>query len=382
MSVISCKICESAPTNPAYSAQFAKNHIKIGFFLAYQWERSHNTMNLETIARLSGVSRSTVSRVLNNSPRVSPEVRRRVLEVIRQTNFQPNLAARGLAAGSTRILGLVIPTGIGRLFIDPYFPLLIQGVTSACNSRDYSIMLWLAEPEYERRTIRQVLYSGLVEGVILSSMPADDPLVDALLEARRPFVVVGHIPKCDQISYVDVDNIDSARQAVLHLARLGRKRIATITGPLSTAVGQDRLHGYQLALQQAGLTAEEHLVSEGDFTQEGGYQAALRLLPHHPDAIFAASDAMAQGAYRAINEANLRIPGDIAVVGFDDIAFAAHLTPPLTTVRQPIQRMGQLAAEMLIDLIENPSDQPRCVRLPTELVIRASCGLTLAPTPM
>lgn len=335
-------------------------------------------MNLETIARLSGVSRSTVSRVLNNSPRVSPEVRRRVLEVIRQTNFQPNLAARGLAAGSTRILGLVIPTGVGRLFIDPYFPLLIQGVTSACNSRDYSIMLWLAEPEYERRTIRQILYSGLVEGVILSSMPADDPLVDALLEARRPFVVVGHVPKCDQISFVDVDNVDSARQAVLHLARLGRKRIAIITGPLSTAVGQDRLQGYQLALQQAGLPPEEHLVSEGDFTQEGGYQAALRLLPHQPDAIFAASDAMAQGAYRAISEASLRIPADIAVVGFDDMAFAAHLTPPLTTVRQPIHRMGQLAAEMLIDLIENPGDQPRCVRLPTELVIRASCGLTLA----
>jgi LacI family transcriptional regulator len=334
-------------------------------------------MNLETIAHLSGVSRSTVSRVINNSPNVSEEARRRVLEVIRQTNFQPNLAARGLAAGSTRILGLVIPTGVTFLFVDPFFPQLIQGITSACNARDYSIMLWLADPEYERRTIRQVLYSGLVDGVILSSMPTGDPLVDALIEASRPFVVVGHVPGCDQISYVDVDNVESARQATLHLARLNRKRIATITGPQTMVVGQDRRQGYELALQQAGLPSDPSLIVEGDFTQEGGFQAMLRLLPRQPDATFAASDAMAQGALRALSESGKRVPEDVAVVGFDDMPFAAHTTPPLTTVRQPIQRMGSMAAETLIDIIESPASQPRCIRLPTELVIRASCGFTL-----
>ena len=334
-------------------------------------------MNIETIAHLSGVSRSTVSRVINNSPKVSDETRQRVLDVLRQTNFQPNLAARSLAAGSTRILGLVIPMGVSHLFIDPFFPQLIQGIYMACTARDYSIMLWLADPEFERRTIRQVLYSGLVEGVILSSMPHDDPLIDALSEARRPFVVVGHVTGRDHISYVDVDNVESARQATLHLARMGRKRIASITGPLNMIAGQDRRQGYELALQQSGLAIDPSLVVEGDFTQEGGYQGMLLLLPHKPDAVFVASDAMAQGALRALSETGNHVPEEVAIVGFDDMPFAAHTTPPLTTVRQPIHRMGSMAAEMLIDIIESRAAQPRGTRLPTELVVRASSGFIL-----
>ena len=164
-------------------------------------------MNLESIARLSGVSRSTVSRVINNSPRVSEDARRKVLEVIRQTNFQPNIAARSLASGNTRVLGLVIPTAVANLFIDPYFPLLIQGITAACNARDYSMMLWLADVEYERRMMRQILYSGLIDGVLLASMPADDPLLEALLEAKRPFVVQGRDLFHENVAYVDVDNL-------------------------------------------------------------------------------------------------------------------------------------------------------------------------------
>ncbi|MEW5869926.1 MAG: LacI family DNA-binding transcriptional regulator [Chloroflexota bacterium] len=334
-------------------------------------------MNLEEIARLSGVSRSTVSRVINNSPRVSEEARRKVLEIIQQTNFQPNIAARSLASGSTRILGLVIPTAVANLFIDPYFPLLIQGITAACNVRNYSIMLWLADIEYERRMIRQILYSGLVDGVVLASMSMNDPLLEALLEANRPFVVQGRDLQHEGVAYVDVDNLESSRHATLHLARLGRRRIAHITGPLNTAVGQDRRQGYESALQQSGLPYNPNLISEGDFTYEGGYQAMLRLLPHEPDSVFIASDTMAQGALRAIIETGRSVPEDIALVGFDDMPFASHMIPPLTTVRQPVQRMGSVAAETLIELIENPVAKPRGIRLPTELVIRASCGFAL-----
>jgi LacI family transcriptional regulator len=334
-------------------------------------------MNLESIARLSGVSRSTVSRVINNSPHVSEESRRKVLEVIRQTNFQPNLAARSLASGSTQILGLVIPTAVANLFIDPYFPLLIQGITTACNARGYSMMLWLADIEYERRMIRQILYSGLIDGVLLASMPSNDPLLEALLQAGRPFVVQGRDPYHDNVTFIDVDNLESSRHATLHLARLGRQRIAHITGPLNTAVGQDRRQGYESALGLSGLHYNPALIAEGDFTYEGGYQAMLRLLPHNPDSVFVASDTMAQGALRAILENGRTVPEDIALVGFDDMPFAARMTPPLTTVRQPVQRMGSVAAEILIDLIEHPSTKPRGIRLPTELVIRASCGFAL-----
>jgi LacI family transcriptional regulator len=334
-------------------------------------------MNLETIAKLAGVSRSTVSRVINNSPNVSDEVRDRVQIVLTQTNFQPNIAARSLAAGHTQVIGLVIPATISRLFSDPFFPLLIQGVSSACNSRDHSVMLWLAEPEYERRMIRQILYNGIIDGVIISSAIINDPLVDALQERNIPFVMVGEPRAAQHINFIDVDNDAGAQRAVLHLARLGYKRIATITCALNTEVGLARLAGYRQALYLSGLQEESTLIYEGDFSTESGYQGAKRLLPIKPDAIFVASDPMTQGTYRALAESGVRIPEDIAIVGFDDLPFSAHLTPPLTTVRQPVINMGSVAVETLIDAIEHPERPVRHVRLPTELVIRSSCGLSL-----
>ncbi|HEX9028064.1 MAG TPA: LacI family DNA-binding transcriptional regulator, partial [Anaerolineales bacterium] len=160
-------------------------------------------LTLDDIAKISGVSRSTVSRVINGSPNVSDKTRRKLLELIQNIGFQPNLAARGLAIGRTRVLGLVIPTGVTALFSDPYFPLLIQGVASACNAQAYSVMLWLAEPEYERETISQVLYNGLVDGVIVSSMLMDDPLIERLSESQRPFITIGRHPTNDRIDFVD-----------------------------------------------------------------------------------------------------------------------------------------------------------------------------------
>ena len=143
-------------------------------------------LTLEDVARKSRVSRSTVSRVINGEPNVSDSTRQKVKDVIQALNFQPNLAARGLAAGHTRVLGLVIPTSVSAIFTEPFFPLLIQGVSSACNACDYSVMLWLAEPEYERRTIRQILYNGLVDGVIMSSVQKNDPILDSLAEGKTP----------------------------------------------------------------------------------------------------------------------------------------------------------------------------------------------------
>ena len=332
-------------------------------------------MNLETIARLSGVSRSTVSRVINNSPNVSPEARERVLQVIRDTNFQPNIAARSLATGSTHILGLVIPMNVGQVFVDPYFPLLIQGVSTACYAREYAVMLWLAEPEHERRTSRQILHSGLIDGVVISSIQKDDSLVDAMLERHFPFVMIGRPFFQESVHCVDVDNIGGAFRATTLLYNQGRQRVATITGPATMIAGVDRLEGYRQAIHTCGLPYDPVLVEEAAFTQESGYAAARRLLPHHPDALFCASDAMAQGAYRAIQEAGLRIPEDIAVVGFDDMPFSAHMQPPLATVRQPIQQLGSMAVNTLIKVLNGPERaQPYKVILPTELVIRTSCG--------
>lgn len=331
-------------------------------------------MDLETIAELSKVSRSTVSRVINNHPNVNAVTRERVMEVIRKVNFQPNLAARGLAKGFTRILGLVIPMSVPALFNDPYFSTFIQGVSAACNLHDHSVMLWLADPEYERRTIRQILYSGLVDGVIVASNLLEDPVVQALAESNLPYILNGRHPSNDQVSYVDIDNIASAREAVLHLLRLGRQRIGTISGPHDMIAGADRLAGYSAALRDRGQTIDLELIVESDFTEMGGYQAMQRLILRRPDAVFVASDTMAVGALRALREANLRVPEDVAVIGFDDMPFAARTTPSLSTIRQPIQRSGELATETLIDMIQHPQATTRRVILPTELVVRASCG--------
>lgn len=330
-------------------------------------------LTLEDIARMSGVSRSTVSRVINGDPKVNDRTRTKVQEIIQSLNFQPNLAARGLAAGHTRVLGLVIPIGVASIFSDPYFPLVIQGVSSACNAHEYSVMLWLAEPKYERKTIGQILYGGLIDGVIITSMAMDDPLIDRLSESNRPFITIGRHPTNEKISYVDVDNRSGAYLGVSYAFRTGRQRVALISGPLNTVSGLDRYQGYQDTLRERGLPLLTELVAEGDFSDASGYQAMKRLLPQCPDAVFAASDAMAFAAMRAIQEAGLRIPEDIAVVGFDDIPPAATSKPPLTTVRQPILRTGRMAAEMLIDMIEHPNPQPRRVVLPTELVVRSSC---------
>ncbi len=328
---------------------------------------------LQDIARMSGVSRSTVSRVLNGDPNVNAQTREKVQNILQSNHFQPNLAARGLAAGHARVLGLVIPIGVSAIFSDPYFPLLIQGVATACNALGYSVMLWLAEPEYERRTISQIINNGIVDGVIVSSPQMDDPMIDYLCESERPFITIGRTTSRQQTNYVDVDNRAGAHQAVSHILRSGCRRVATITGPRNTPGSQDRYQGYVDAMHERGVPVYPELIAEGEFTDTTGYLSMKKLLQHRPDAVFVASDAMAIAAMRAIGEAGLRIPQDIAVVGFDDIPSAATCKPPLTTVRQPIQRTGGVAAEALIDLIEHPDPLPRRIVLPTELVIRSSC---------
>lgn len=326
------------------------------------------------IAKQAGVSRSTVSRVINDDPNVNAATRQRVRSVMQKFNFQPNAAARGLAAGKTRILGLVIPRGVAALFSDPYFPQVIQGISAACNLHDYSTMLWLAEPEYERRTIQQIVTAGMIDGVIVASALTDDAVVEAVRVRKIPFVLIGRHPIHPDLTYIDVDNRMSSRDAVMHLLRLGHKRVATISGPLSMIGGMDRLEGYKDALRARGFIPDDSLIAEGDFSEDSGYSAMRELLPRNPDAIFVASDMMALGAMRALREAGKKIPDDIALVGYDDMPFAARTDPPLTTVRQPIHRAGFVAAETLMELIQEQDAAPRRVILPTELVIRESCG--------
>jgi LacI family transcriptional regulator len=214
--------------------------------------------------------------------------------------------------------------------------------------------------------------------VLVASAPLQDPIIPNLLHDRIPFVSVGRYPD-ERVHYVDVDNVGGARMAVDHLIRLGRRRVATITGRLDMTHGQARLEGYHQALEARGIPVEDELVVEGDYTENSGVLGMQQLLPASPNAVFVASDMMAIGALKAIREAGLRVPEDIALIGFDDILAASAIRPTLTTVRQPIERMGAMAVEMLLNMLEEPPEEGSPVQriiLPTELVIRESCGST------
>lgn len=331
------------------------------------------TPTLEEVAQIAGVSRSTVSRVINNHPNVRAETRERVWQAIQECGYQPHAVARSLVTNRTRIVGMVIPETVTTLFTDPFFPLLLQGATEACNTHHYQLLLSLFnDPAGQEKTYQRVMRSGYVDGVIVASASLQDPVIPSLLRDGIPFVSVGRHPD-EQINYVDVDNVNGARMAVEHLIQLGHRRIGTITGPLDMTSGQDRLQGYRQALAAHNLPIEEELIVEGDFREGGGVTGMQRLLSASPSAVFVASDIMALGALKALREENLRVPQDISLVGFDDIPLASALEPPLTTVRQPVRRMGTLAVEMLLDLIEHPGAGPRRIVLPTQLVIRKSC---------
>ena len=338
-------------------------------------------LTLEKIAELANTSRSAVSRVINEQNGVKPEVRERVLQVIEATNYQPNQAARSLASKRTGVIGIVIPRIVQSLFGDPYFPTLIQGIAQSCNANDYvpSLLLFYNKDE-EQKLYRRVLHRGFVDGIIITASQVGDPLVPQLIEHEVPFIVIGRPDNTTQVNFVDVDNVAAGHTATAHLLRLGYKHVAHIAGPHNESPGIDRLEGYYNALSQREIAIEPTLVAQGDFTEEGGYFAMKQLLLLRPEAVFAASDMMAFGAMRAIRENGLRIPQDIALVGFDDLPAAAIATPPLTTIRQPIRRIGTLAVETLVDILENGLYPNRNTILGTQLIVRDSCSPNLETT--
>jgi LacI family transcriptional regulator len=318
-----------------------------------------------------------VSRVVNDQPNVREEVRERVQKVIRDTGYQPHAAARSLVTRRTRIVGVLIPEAVSTLFTDPFFSLLLHGVTNTCNTHGYHLMLSLFDsPADQGEMYRRVVGAGHLDGVIVASTRVDDPLIPKLLQDLVPFVLVGRHTD-ERVNYVDVDNVAAAQMAVEHLIRLGHRRIGAIAGPLSINSGADRLQGYRQALEARRIPVDESLVVVGDFSKGSGQAGAQRLLQASPTALFVASDIMAIGALTTLRQEGVRIPDDVALVGFDDIPTAAAVEPALTTVRQPIERLGSMAADLLLSLLDNPPNEngpAHQIILPTQLVVRDSCG--------
>ncbi|MEV4532466.1 LacI family DNA-binding transcriptional regulator [Asanoa sp. NPDC049518] len=344
-----------------------------------QRTRSLGRPTLDAVAARAGVGRGTVSRVVNGSPQVSPEARAAVQAAIAELGYVPNRAARALVTQRTDSVALVVSESEERVFGEPFFAAIVRGVSSGL--LDTSMQLWLAmaQSPAERERIEHHLTNQHIDGVLLLSLHDADPLPTLLEQRGLPAVLGGRParmlqPDAQEAYYVDVDNAGGARQAVEYLFGRGRRRIATIAGPQDMGAGVTRLAGYREAVAATGAQVDEKLIAYGDFSEASGTAAMRRLLEDNPnlDAVFAASDLMAYGAVRALQEAGRSVPSEVSVVGFDDAPIARQANPPLTTVHQPIEEMGREMARLLVARIRREEIAEPHVLLDTWLVERES----------
>jgi DNA-binding LacI/PurR family transcriptional regulator len=332
---------------------------------------------LEEVAAVAGVSRATVSRVVNDRSNVSEAARAAVQRAIDQTGYVPNRAARTLVTRRTDSVALVITEPERRLFAEPFFADVVRGMSHVLATSDIQLVLLMSQSDDDRLRTEQFLVRGHVDGALLLSLHAEDPLPRNLVRHGLPVVTGGRpLNGNTGIPCVDVDNRGGGRTAVEHLLATGRRRIGHITGSLDMAPGVDRRAGYRDALAAAGIEVDQRLEVVGDFGSVSGSKGAIELLErvHDLDAIFAGSDLMAAGALQALARRGRRIPDDVAVIGFDDSEIARSSNPALSSIRQPVELMGKKMAALLVQLLSQaPADDGRSdttVILPTELVIR------------
>lgn len=329
-------------------------------------------LTINKIAELAGVSKATVSRVLNNYPHISSELREKVMTVVQETGYERNHVARMLASNRSNMIGLVIPSGAEAIFTDPYFPELTRGVSLTVKQFDQTLALFLCESEQEGvETIRSILSTGLLDGILITADYKNNNFETDLINGDMPHVFIGRPQQLQYSSYIDSDNFSGGFIATEYLIEKGYERIAVIGSSKNTS-GDDRYQGYCHALEKHGIEYNEALVAYGDYTMNSGAEGMYRLLPAEPDAVFVTSDTMALGALRALREQKISVPDQIAIVGYDDLPPAIQADPQLTTVRQQIAKVGELAVETLLQSIDNPDRPLRQLKLPVELIVRAS----------
>ena len=341
---------------------------------------NHPRPTLDEVAARAGVGRGTVSRVVNGSPQVSPQAREAVQRAIEELGYVPNRAARALVTRRTDAVALVVSESEERVFGEPFFARIVRSISSALTETHMQLWLAMAQSPAERRLVERHLTDQHVDGVMLLSLHDDDPLPALLAERELPTVLGGRPARmlnADEnsggpVAFVDNDNEGGALAAVEHLLGRGRRAVAVIAGPQDMGAGVARLQGYRTALTRSGVPGDERLVGYGDFGEASGTTAMHELLDARPDldAVFAASDLMAAGALRALRERGRSVPGDVAVVGFEDSAIARTTEPPLTTVHQSVEQMGREMARLLLARIAGA--EARSVVLDTYLVVRES----------
>ena len=340
--------------------------------------RNRRTTNvtIKDVAQEAGVSHSTVSRVLNNNPHVKPEKRKRVLDAMTRLGYVVNQQARSLAGGRSQVIGVLVHD-LGT----PYTAEVLYGIEEELATAQYDLMLYTTHRRKTRESIYvNTLTRGMTDGLLLLLPLNPGAYLETLRQQQFPYVVIDNQGFDDFSPTVFADNLYGATAAMRYLIELGHRRIGFIMGSTEIQSAIHRLEAYKAVLAEAGIAFDPALVVEGDFTQNGGYEATRDLLDlaEPPTAIFAGNDLSAFGAIELIRSRDLSIPGDISIIGFDDLPQAATTHPALTTVRQPLRQMGRIAAQMLLEYIQNPQQSPASVVLETQLVTRASCAPILA----
>ncbi|MEP6732424.1 MAG: LacI family DNA-binding transcriptional regulator [bacterium] len=337
------------------------------------------TVTIRDVARLAKVSVATVSRVLNSSAPVRDDTRARVLDVARDLRFSPNGAARTLSRRQATALGVILPDLYGEFFSE-----LLRGIDMEAQRAGHALLVSSSHHDAHGVSVAVRAMRGRVDGLVVMAPEVSTASLATALPDGLPAVILNAAPTPNAAASVSVDNMGGTRDVVRYLATLGHREVAFIAGPARNADAGARLRGYRAAMRSAGLTVRSEHIVHGDFTEEGGWRAARELVSHagpRPTALFAANDAMAVGALLALREAGVDVPGEISVVGFDDIPIARYVTPGLTTVRVAIDVLGARAAALLFQTLADPIAlrEKRREIVPVELVVRHSCGPP--PTP-
>ena len=334
------------------------------------------------VAYRAGVSRTTVSLVLNNvhGAQISAATRQRVLQAALDLNYVPDAAAKALASRQSQIIGLILIRTPQQIASDAFLTQTLNGLIESAHRQGLRLLIDIVEPQHQKETYLQLVRAKHIDGILLSGPRFDDEALNALQESAFPTVLLGQIPG-SWFTFVDVDNRAAAHEAVAHLLNLGHTRIACITNaPLTYTAAVERLNGYRGAIENAGLQFDPSLVRCGDFDAESGYRQMQDLLDSGASfsAAFIASDTLAFGAKAALRDHGMRVPRDIALVSFDDIPFSRFTDPPLTTVHLPAVELAHQAAEMLFKILRGEEPAQKQVILETHLVVRDSCGAKLS----
>ncbi|CAM2824973.1 LacI family DNA-binding transcriptional regulator [Paenibacillus sediminis] len=334
-------------------------------------------VTIRDVANRAGVAISTASYALNNDPRVSEETRRKVLKVVEEMNYRPNAIARSLKRKKSETIGLFLND-----FGGPFFSSVIQGVEEVVSSNGYNLVACSTYGGNHNTTTNRFLQEKQLDAAIILGPNIPDELIVQVASKDFPVVVMDRELKAEHVHSVLVDNEQGAYTATRHLINLGHRKIAYLSGPVNSYNNQKRLVGFKRALEEADIAFQSAINVQGHFTEHGGYQVMKSLLmsKNVPDAIFSANDEMAIGAIQALTEAGIRVPQDVAIVGFDDIRLSSYIRPALSTIGHPKQEWGTVATHVVFQTLQDPSEQSRSIMLDTELIIRDSCGAALQST--